>query len=48
MRKLGRVNQSAGSDNHLARCSDLVDTILSELKLRDSGVPSVLGPLRLP
>jgi hypothetical protein len=33
MRKLGGVNQSARSDNHLARCSDLVDTILSELKL---------------
>lgn len=48
MGKLSRVNQSAGSDNHLARCIDLVDTILGELKLSDSGVPSVLGPFRLP
>lgn len=48
MGQLSWVNQSAGSDNHLARCIDLVDTILGELKLSDSGVSSVLGPFRLP
>lgn len=47
MRDMGRVNQSAGANDHLPRGEDLLLAIGGEFQLAGTGVSAAFGPFRL-